>query len=194
MAPSLYDVIGMTPEASDREIYKAVKKTARSVKDSDATKSEKKNLMKFIKKARDTLLDPELREKYDRTIGIETIRSNLDNVDVMSSHSFNPVEDLLGSLGGSMVPFGSTGSVGSIGSVGSTGNLMSSHMDMIQSIIPEGFGDLHESTRNMKSGTFHFTEYTRVRNPSGGFDEFGMTREGDTNSDRVTEKRYHKKG
>lgn len=188
MESNLYGVIGLTPEASDKDIYRAVKKTAKCVKESDAPKSEKKNLIKYIKRARDTLMDPTLREEYDRTIGIDTIRSVRDDSGMTHTGFMSNTSPLENILGSSIVPFGSSGSTDPIGS------MLSNHMDMIQSIIPDGFGDISSRGREMKSGTFHFMEYTKVRNPSGGFDEFGVTREGDTNNDRVTEKRFHKKG
>lgn len=208
MEPTLYSVIGITPEASEKEIYRAVKKTAKSVKESDASKSEKKNLIKYIKLARDTLMEPGSREEYDRTIGIETINRNQD---VILGSRPSPASSFMGDIIGSMeptssmVPFGSFGSLGTLGSSSSSrgdpiGSMLSSHMNMLQSIIPEGFGDMGgmgdmmNPGNNMQSGTFHFMEYTKVRNSGGGFDEFGVTREGDTNQDRVTEKRFHKKG
>lgn len=208
MEPTLYSVIGLTPEASEKEIYRAVKKTAKSVKESDASKSEKKNLIKYIKLARDTLMEPGSREEYDRTIGIETINRNQD---VILGSRPSPASSFMGDIIGSMeptssmVPFGSFGSLGTLGSSSSSrgdpiGSMLSSHMNMLQSIIPEGFGDMGgmgdmmNPGNNMQSGTFHFMEYTKVRNSGGGFDEFGVTREGDTNQDRVTEKRFHKKG
>lgn len=212
MDPTLYSVIGLTPEASEKEIYRAVKNTARSVKESDAPKSEKKNLIKYIKLARDTLMEPGSREEYDRTIGIGTINrgQDYDPEHVMDTrHDPSPITlgDMIGSLG-SIEPIGSMGPIGSISSMvpfGSSrgtstgitdpiGSMLSGHMDLLQSIIPEGFGDVGTHGNNMQSGTFHFMEYTKVRNPGGGFDEFGVTREGDSNQDRVTEKRFHKKG
>lgn len=203
MDPTLYSVIGLTPEASEKEIYRAVKKTARSVKESDAPKSEKKNLIKYIKIARDTLMEPGSREEYDRTIGIDTLKrgQDLESGYMMGTRSDSPpstLGDIIGSIGpigsmDSMVPFGSSRGI-SLGSTDPIGSMLSSHMNMLQSIIPEGFGELGTSGNNMQSGTFHFMEYTKVRNAGGGFDEFGVTREGDANQDRVTEKRFHKKG
>jgi len=197
MNPTLYDVIGLTPEASEKQIYRAVKRATRLVKESDVSVSEKKNLIKMMKRARDTLMDPRTREEYDRTIGIETIRDVRDDSGMTHARSSHPMESLMGSLvgsngsdgsdgiGGSMVPFESSGPIGS---------MISNHMNMIQSIIPQGFGDLREMGKGMQPGTFHFMEYTKTRNSSGGYDEYGITREGDTNNDHVTEKRFHKKG
>ncbi len=203
MDPTLYGVIGLTPEASEKEIYRAVKRTAKSVKESDASKSEKKNLIKYIKLARDTLMEPGSREEYDRTIGIDTIKRGQDFEPgfIMNTSSGSPpntLGDMIGSIGtiGSMdsiVPFGSSRG-------DPIGSMLSNHMGMLQSIIPEEFGvlgsmgNMGNMGNNMQSGTFHFMEYTKVRNPGGGFDEFGVTREGDTSQERVTEKRFHKKG
>lgn len=200
MEPTLYSVIGLTPEASEKEIYRAVKKTAKSVKESDASKSEKKNLIKYIKLARDTLMEPGSREEYDRTIGIDTIKRGQDfePAYIMGARPMSPsstLGDMIGSIGStsSIVPFGSSRE-------DPIGSMLSGHMNMLQSIIPESFGDLGcmgnmgNLGNNMQSGTFHFMEYTKVRNSGGSFDEFGVTREGDTNQDRVTEKRFHKKG
>jgi len=134
MNPTLYDVIGLTPEASEKKIYRAVKRVAKSIKESDVSEPEKKKLVKMIKKARDTLMDPQSREEYDRSIGIETIRE-------VGSDGTN----------GSLVPFESSGPIGS---------MISNHMNMIQSIIPQGFGDIREMGTTMQPGTFHFMEYT----------------------------------
>lgn len=212
MDPTLYSVIGLTPEASEKEIYRAVKKTAKSVKESDASKSEKKNLIKYIKLARDTLMEPGSREEYDRTIGIDTIKRGQDFEPeyTMGARPMLPsstLGDMIGSIGpiGHIGSMGPTSSIVPFGSSGSSredpiGSMLSGHMNMLQSIMPEGFGDLGgmgnmgNPGNNMQSGTFHFMEYTKVRNSGGGFDEFGITREGDTNQDRVTEKRFHKKG
>ena len=191
MDPTLYDVIGLTPEASEKKIYRAVKRVAKSIKESDVSEPEKKKLVKMIKKARDTLMDPQSREEYDRSIGIETIREARDDSGMTHAGSSEPMMGLLGSLigsngtNGSLVPFESSGPIGS---------MISNHMNMIQSIIPQGFGDIREMGTTMQPGTFHFMEYTRSRNSSGGYDEYGVTREGDTNNDHVTEKRFHKKG
>lgn len=191
MDPTLYSVIGLTPEASEKEIYRAVKRTAKSVKESDAPKSEKKNLIKYIKLARNTLMEPDSREEYDRTIGIDTIKRGQDFEPgfVMNARPGSPLSTL-GDMIGSIVPFGSSRGE-------PIGSMLADHMGMLQSIIPEEFGALGNmgtSGNNMQPGTFHFMEYTKVRNPGGGFDEFGVTREGDTNQARVTEKRFHKKG
>lgn len=182
MNPTLYDVIGLTPDSSEEQIYRAVKKTTRTVRESDAPVSEKRNLIRIIKKCRDTLMDPDQREQYDRTIGIDTIRNERDDSG-MKHADWTMVPFGLSSNAGSLSPFDHMNPIGS---------LMSSHMEMMQSIIPQEFGGSNPK-RDIPPGTFHFMEYTKTRNASGGFDEFGLTREGDTNNDRVTEKRFHKK-
>jgi curved DNA-binding protein CbpA len=232
MHPTLYDVIGLTPEASEKTIYREVKRKARAVKESDASRGDKKNLIKILKEARDTLMDPRSREEYDRTIGIDTIRKttgedadvdidiDLDPGMTQAAPPFDPLASLLGSFG-ALGPLGPVGSVGpdsiddsgcsgsgsivpfgSVGSVGSIGSMMEGHMGLLQSIIPDEIRSIGSGNgngnggmgRGMRSGTFHFMEYTKTRNQSGGYDEFGVTREGDTNNDRVTEKRFHRKG
>ena len=71
--PTLYDALGLTPEASGDKIRKTCKKMIQSVRESDSRNSEKNELIRFIKKSRDTLKDTKSRETYDRTIGIETL-------------------------------------------------------------------------------------------------------------------------
>ena len=172
MNPTLYDVIGVTPEASEDEIHRSIKKATKKIRESDIPREEMKNILRYIKQARETLMDPQRREEYDKTIGIETIRTT-----------------------GDIVPFGGGGGGGGCDDLvyNPINSIISSHMNMLQSIIPEELGDMTSIGSHMKPGTFHFMEYTKVRNTSGGFDEFGLTREGDTNNDRVTEKRYHRK-
>jgi hypothetical protein len=45
---------------------------------------------------------------------------------------------------------------------------------------------------NPKMNTFQCMEYTRVKQPSGGYREFGSFREGDIGEERVTEKRFQR--
>ena len=65
------------------------------------------------------------------------------------------------------------------------------HSMFSNSIIPEELAST--SHGHLKRGSFHVLEYTKVRNPDGGFDEFGFTRQGDMKHDRVTEKRFERK-
>ena len=180
--PTLYDSIGVKPDASEETILRSVKRMTKSIRSSDERNSKKNELLRFVKKARDTLLDPDTRESYDRSIGIETLKREDRLVGYNEKRSVNrdPISELLGSI----VPMTPASTFGGID------DIFSSHMNMIQSIIPN---ELNMEPGKMGSGTFHFTEYTRVRNSSGGYDEFGLTREGDTQNDRVTEKRFRKK-
>ncbi len=200
---NLYEALGLTPEASEEKIRKTCKKMTKSVRESDSKNSEKNELIRFIKKSRNTLIDPESREKYDRTIGIETLGPDTLQKD---TDGYNPLSGFMGSLGpilSSMHGFGSVAEPSRDNnhelvpfrqnnheSVGAMMNGLMNSQVMGKGLIPD---EMIESMGELKSGGFHVMEYTRVRNENGGFDEYGFTKEGDMNNDRVKEKRFHKK-
>jgi len=197
-SPTLYDALGLTPEASREKIQKKCKKMVRSVRESDSKNSEKNELIRFIKKSRDTLIDSKSREEYDRTIGIETLQKekSVQN-DTFSGlmESISPlVSSLHDSIHNSVEPTGiNSGMVPYLSNQhnpfgGLIGNLFGNDMS-----IPGMPEELTSSMSTIKPGGFHVMEYTRVRNEDGGFDEYGFTREGDTNNDCVKEKRFHKR-
>jgi curved DNA-binding protein CbpA len=193
--PTLYDAIGVSVDASADKIKRKVRKLVEEVRGSDKRNTEKNELIRFFKSARDTLANPDARKEYDQSIGIETV-SNNDTAadDAESIVSFQPFQ-----------PFGALGALGSIGSLLSPiessrsrtpstslmGLLGADISDMFSnSIIPE---EMSSSTGSLKPGSFQVLEYTKVRNSDGGFDEFGFTRQGDMRNDRVTEKRFERK-
>ena len=118
-------------------------------------------------------------------------------------------------------PFGALGALGALGTLTTLGSprppprscdprratatataAASSMMELLGSGIHDMFSDsivpaeLHMSSSSsggLKPGTFQILEYTKVRNPGGGFDEFGFTRQGDIKHNRVTEKRFERK-
>jgi len=170
-SPTLYEAIGVTPDASEERIRKATRRMARKVKKSDTSNSEKNKVLRFIKETRETLFDEDSRAEYDSTIGIETVRRSRNNIST-NMHQ--------------MVPHGSS-SINPISSMMGSGGLFSMINDM-SSIIPEEM----MSSGNVSSGSFRVMEYTRIRN-NNGYEEFGMTREGDSNNDRVTEKHFQRR-
>lgn len=196
--PSLYDAIGLSADASSDKIKKKTRKLINDVKESDKRNSEKNELIRFFKRARDTLTDSDGRKQYDESIGIETVAKNESHADETASvvpfEGFQPY-----------APFGALGALSNLSSVlgpveispsrspasSLMGLLGEDVLDMFSnSIIPEA---MSSSPGSLKQGTFSVLEYTKVRNPDGGFDEFGFTRQGDMKNDRVTEKRFERK-
>ena len=190
-SPNLYDAIGVNAEASSDEIKKKTRKLMNEVRQSDKRNSEKNELLRFFKSVRETLCDASQRERYDSSIGIET---------AAKEESCVPFEGF-----GPMRAFGAPGVLGGLGSLLSpmetapsrspASHLLSvigsdMHSMFSNSIVPE---ELSLSPGGLKPGTFQILEYTKVRNPGGGFDEFGFTRQGDMQNDRVTEKRFERK-
>lgn len=101
-------------------------------------------------------------------------------------------------------PIGSMGPVGS-GSASASSSTSSGPLSLVgmlgadiqdmfsNSIVPEELSASSCVSGGLKPGNFQVLEYTKVRNPGGGFDEFGYTRHGDLRNDRVTEKRFERK-
>ncbi|CAN0248645.1 unnamed protein product [Ectocarpus sp. 6 AP-2014] len=195
-APNLYDAIGVSADASADKIRRKTRQLVNEVRESDKRNSEKNELIRFFKSARETLTDADARQKYDESIGIETFaRDERDSgTNMVPYESFQPFE-----------PFGAVGALSNIGSLlGSVQAVPSQspasslmgllgadvHSMFSDSIIPE---ELASSHGDLKRGSFQVLEYTKVRNPGGGFDEFGFTRQGDMKHDRVTEKRFERK-
>lgn len=192
--PNLYDAIGVNAEASSDEIKKKTRKLMNEVRQSDKRNSEKNELLRFFKSVRETLCDASQREQYDGSIGIETAAKEEEEERCVPFGAF-----------GQLQPFGALGALGSLGSLlspmettpsrspaSSLLSLIGSDMHAMfsNSIVPE---ELSSSPGGLKPGTFQILEYTKVRNPGGGFDEFGFTRQGDMQNDRVTEKRFERK-
>ncbi|CAN0597906.1 unnamed protein product, partial [Ectocarpus sp. 12 AP-2014] len=164
--------------------------------------SEKNELIRFFKGARDTLTDSDARKKYDESIGIETFARDERDAGTTDTSTVVPYETFQ-----SFEPFGAIGALGNM-NIGSllgpmqalpSRSAASSLMGLLgadarnmfsDSIIPE---ELASSRGDLKRGSFQVLEYTKVRNPEGGFDEFGFTRQGDMKHDRVTEKRFERK-
>lgn len=201
-APNLYDAIGVSADASADKIRRKTRQLVNEVKESDKRNSEKNELIRFFKGARETLTDSGARKKYDESIGIETFaRDERDaGTDTNTDSSVVPYETFQ-----SFEPFGAIGALGNIGSLlgpmqalpcrspaSSLMGLLGAdvHSMFSDSIIPE---ELASSHGDLKRGSFQVLEYTKVRNPGGGFDEFGFTRQGDMKHDRVTEKRFERK-
>ena len=199
-APNLYDAIGVSADASTDKIKKKTRKLVSEVRESDKRNSEKNELIRFFKSARDTLTDPDARKEYDASIGIETLPRDEEESEAQSMVPFEVLQPYK--------PFGTIGALGALGNLGSLlspteisprsrspasslmGLLGADMQDMFSSsIIPEELS----SHGDLKRGSFQVLEYTKVRNPSGGFDEFGFTRQGDMKNDRVTEKRFERK-
>lgn len=203
--PNLYDAIGVNADASSESIKKRTRKLINEVRESDKRNSEKNELIRFFKSLRKTLCDPSERKEYDASIGIETVAKqegeghNYDADAVVPFEALNPLQ-----------PFGALGALGALGDIGNLGSLLgpmetspsrspassllslvgSDMRDMFSnSIVPEEL----TSSGGLKPGTFQILEYTKVRNPGGGFDEFGFTRQGDIKNERVTEKRFERK-
>lgn len=219
-SPNLYDAIGVGADASSDKIKKKTRKLIHEVRESNKTNSAKNELIRFFKSARETLCDARARREYDSSIGIVTVGTD-DSADpeISSTESLIPFE----TMQPFRQPFGVLGALGSLGSLGSLGRLGElvrplessspppSPLSSSPSAALAGFGflgtgieDMFSSSiipdelsssagRSLKPGTFHILEYTKVRNPGGGFDEFGFTRQGDTRNDRVTEKRFERK-
>jgi len=201
-APTLYDAIGVNVDASSEKIRKKTRKLINDVRESDKRNSEKNELIRFFKSARGTLCNPFERKQYDASIGIETVvkeeeeeMQDCDMGSVVPFEAFQPMQ-----------PFGALGALGSLGSllspietspsrspVSSLLSFVGSDMQDVfsNSIVPEELAS--SSAGGLKPGTFHILEYTKVRNPGGGFDEFGYTRQGDMRKERVTEKRFERK-
>lgn len=197
--PNFYDAMGVSADSSADKIKKKTRKLISEVKESDKRNSEKNELIRFFKSARDTLVDPDARKDYDESIGIDTVAKTESRVD--DTESMVPFETTFQPF----QPFGVLGALGNLGSLISPvqtspsrspasslmGLLGDDLHDMFSnSIIPE---EMSSSSGSLKPGSFHVLEYTKVRNPDGGFDEFGFTRQGDTRNDRVTEKRFERK-
>ncbi len=211
-SPNLYDAIGVGVDASSDKIKKKTRKLIREVKESDKNNSAKNELIRFFKSARETLCDARARREYDSSIGIDTVGSD-NGVD----SEFSNTESMIpfATTQPFRQPFGALGAFGSLGSLGdllrplesssSSPSSMSSASAALAGFLGTGIEDMFSSSiipeelsssaggRSLKSGTFHILEYTKVRNPDGGFDEFGFTRQGDTRNDRVTEKRFERK-
>lgn len=201
LTPNLYDAIGVSADASSESIKKKTRQLINEVRESDKRNSEKNELIRFFKSLRKTLCDPFERKEYDASIGIETVAKQEEGGhDYDNSGSVVPFEAL-----NPLQPFGALGVLGNLGSllspmetspsrspVSSLLSLVGSDMhDMFSnSIVPE---ELTSSSGDLKPGTFQILEYTKVRNPGGGFDEFGFTRQGDMKNERVTEKRFERK-
>ena len=194
--PNLYDAIGVRADASADKIKKKTRKLVTEVRESDKKNSEKNELIRFFKSARETLVDPGQRKQYDESIGIETFaRDESDTGDEEPIVPFEPFQPYQ--------PFGAVGALSNLRSMlapmetqlsrspaSSLMGLLGGDLENIfsGSIIPEEM-----SHGDLKRGSFHVLEYTKVRNPEGGFDEFGFTRQGDMKNDRVTEKRFERK-
>lgn len=203
-APNLYDAIGVSADASADKIRRRTRQLVNEVKESDKRNSEKNELIRFFKSARDTLTDSDARTKYDESIGIETFaRDEREAGATTDTSTVVPYETFQ-----SFEPFGAIGALGNmnIGSLLGPMQALSSrspasslmgllgadvHNMFSDSIIPEELAS--SSHGDLKRGSFQVLEYTKVRNPEGGFDEFGFTRQGDMKHDRVTEKRFERK-
>jgi len=197
-APNLYDAIGVSADASTDKIKKKTRKLVSEVRESNKRNSEKNELIRFFKSARETLTDPDARKKYDASIGIETfVRDDDDGVEtesIVPFEVFQPYE-----------PFGAVGAIGNLGSLLApveTSNNSRSPASALMGILGEDLRDMFSNSiipeemsshGDLKRGSFQVFEYTKVRNPSGGFDEFGFSRQGDMKNDRVTEKRFQRK-
>ncbi|AAK14503.1 unnamed protein product [Ectocarpus sp. 4 AP-2014] len=199
-APNLYDAIGVSADASADKIRRKTRQLVNEVKESDKRNSEKNELIRFFKSARETLTDSDARKKYDESIGIETFaREERDaGTKMVPYETFQPFEPFgaIGALGGALGNIGSLlGPMQAVPSRSPASSLMGLLGADVQnmfsdSIIPE---ELASSHGDLKRGSFQVLEYTKVRNPEGGFDEFGFTRQGDMKHDRVTEKRFERK-
>ncbi len=209
-APNLYDAIGVNAGASAEKIRKKTRRLIHDVRESGQTDEEKIELIRFFKSARDTLCNPDSRREYDATIGIETVGASDECTQEAAVVPFELASSIqhpfgalgaLGALGsvGALGPLESVGSVGAFGGLGSHSpgsalmTLMGSDLSSMfsDSIVPEELAKT--SPGDLKRGTFQVLEYTKVRNPEGGYDEFGFTRQGDMKHDRVTEKRFERK-
>ena len=236
--PNLYDAVGVSADASADKIKRRTRKLINEVRESDKRNAEKNELIRFFKRARETLCDPDARREYDRSIGIETIDTTeatetIDTTEATKATEATEATEFTNVMGDnddsiigakSLVPFetfpmpfqplSALSALGALGNIGfdspmssprSSRSPASSVMGLIgadmhdmlssdmlsKSIIPQELAA--SSSGKLKPGTFHFLEYTKVRNPDGGFDEFGFTRQGDIRNERVTEKRFERK-
>ncbi|CAM9206813.1 unnamed protein product [Pylaiella littoralis] len=119
-SPSMYDAIGVGADASTDRIRKATRRMVNEVRASDKRNSEKNELIRFFKRAREVLTDPRAREDYDRSIGIETVgHVGRDTSRTGNTSSLVPVDRALGAplvaplgdplgdpLGAPLVPLG----------------------------------------------------------------------------------------
>lgn len=210
-SPNLYDAIGVGVDASSDKIKKKTRKLIHEVKESDKKNSAKNELIRFFKSARETLCDARARREYDSSIGIETVGTdNGVDPEFSNTESMIPFE----TAQPFRQPFGALGALGSLGSLvdllrplesSSSSPSSTSSSAALAGFLGTGIEDMFSSSivpeelsssaggRSLKPGTFHILEYTKVRNPGGGFDEFGFTRQGDMRNDRVTEKRFERK-
>lgn len=198
--PNLYDAIGVSADASSDKIKRKTRQLVNEIRGSNKRNSEKNELVRFFKSARDTLTDPGTRKEYDESIGIETFGRDERDADSKSVVSFEApqpfqpfgVLSALGNLGHPGSLFGPIEASPSRSPASSIVGLLGADMHNMfsNSIIPEEMASSHG---DLKSGSFQVLEYTKVRNPGGGFDEFGFTRQGDIRNDRVTEKRFERK-
>lgn len=212
-SPNLYDAIGVGVDASSDKIKKKTRKLIHEVKESDKKNSAKNELIRFFKNARETLCDARARREYDSSIGIETVGTD-DSVDPEFSNTNTESMIPFETMQPLRQPFGVFGALGSLGRLGELvrplesssppSSLSSSSSAALAGFLGTGIEDMFSSSiipeelsssagRSLKPGTFHILEYTKVRNPGGGFDEFGFTRQGDMRNDRVTEKRFERK-
>lgn len=198
-SPNMYDAIGVGADASADEIKKATRRLVTEVRESDKRKSEKNELIRFFKRAREVLVDPNTREEYDRSIGIDTISNSNSNIVYNTNDaesSVVPFEPFVNNFT-TLHPFATQCSSRALASeaLPSLMGILGSEIQQMfsgDSIVPDELGR-RSRTGGLVSGTFHILEYTKVRNSEGGFDEFGFTREGDMKKDRVTEKRFERK-
>ena len=187
--PTLYDTLGVTVNASTGEIRRAAKKMSIVVKDGDSSNSEKREFIKFLKRTRDTLSDPEQRSMYDETIGIQTIqKASKSQQSIVPFGSQHLGSQPLGSQHLGPQPFGSQAITSFGGMEIGIGNMMNELIGDLQSIIPS---EIMSESKMTGRGGFHFVEYTKVRDGSG-FQEYGFMKSGDNDMNKVTEKRFHR--
>ena len=68
-APNLYEVLGITPTASNEEIRRSfLVKARRAHPDKNSGLPQSEEMMKLLNKARDILSDPEKRIEYDEQL------------------------------------------------------------------------------------------------------------------------------
>lgn len=66
MADSYYDVLGVTPDASEEEIERAFRETVKTVHPDHNDEEDAGERFRRVREARDTLLDAKARQRYDR--------------------------------------------------------------------------------------------------------------------------------
>ena len=92
-----YDLLGVSPDATDEEIRKAYKKNMKYYHPDINKSANAENMSKALNNARDILLDPLKREAYDIKLGIrkEQHRYHQDdeNVQYDSSYGHNESTD-----------------------------------------------------------------------------------------------------